>query len=109
MLSREIKAVKNMVMNRTANTQGINNNRQCLFYLENNKTESEVIIMKKTDKENAKMFCDAIRVMIGKPENIDNLESYLENCFADWMKIYASDPEGIAREMKAFADMEIQL
>ena len=64
--------------------------------------------MKKTDKENAKMFCDAIRVMIGKPENIDNLERYLENCFADWMKIYASDPEGIAREMKAFADMEIQ-
>ena len=28
------------------------------------KTESEVIIMKKTDKENAKMFCDAIRAFI---------------------------------------------
>ena len=63
--------------------------------------------MKKSDKENAKMFCDAIRAMIRRPENIDNLENYLENCFADWMKIYASDPEGIAREMKAFADMEI--
>ena len=28
-----------MVMNRTANTQGINNNRQCLFNLENKKVE----------------------------------------------------------------------
>lgn len=63
--------------------------------------------MKKTDKENAKMFCDAIRTMINKPKNIDNLESYLENCFTNWMKIYASDPEDIAKEMKTFADMEI--
>ena len=51
-----------------------------------------------TDKRNELEFVQ---------ENIDNLESYLENCFADWMKIYASDPECIAREMKAFADMEI--
>ena len=38
---REIKAVRNMGGNRTVKTQGINNNRQCLFNLENKKAKGD--------------------------------------------------------------------
>ena len=57
--------------------------------------------------EEAKMFCDAIRGFAGKSENLDNLESYLGNCFGVWMKYFASTPLDLASEMKSFAGMEI--
>ena len=41
-------------------------------------------------------------------ENIDNLEYYLENHFDVWMEKYAHTPEGLAHEMKSFAEMEMQ-
>ena len=53
------------------------------------------------------MFCDAIRTMSRKPENIENLENYLAYHFADWLKVYANNPEDIAMEMKSFAEMKI--
>ena len=53
----------------------------------------------------AVIFCNAIRAM--KPENIDNLESYLSHHFDVWLKKYASNPESIAEEMNQFATMEI--
>ena len=55
----------------------------------------------------AKIFCDAIRAMENKPENIDNLESYLKYHFESWLKVYGNNPEDMAMEMKSFAEMEI--
>lgn len=56
---------------------------------------------------NAKIFCDAIRTITEKPENIDILESYLTQHFAKWLNEYANNPEGLAMEMKSFAEMEL--
>ena len=62
--------------------------------------------MKKYTNE-AAQFCNAIRELASKPENLQNLESYLEWHFDKWMEKYASTPDGIAAEMSNFAQMEI--
>lgn len=58
-------------------------------------------------EQTAKLFCEALRTIAGKPENLDNLESYLSYHFAEWMNKYANTPENITAELKSFADMEI--
>lgn len=58
-------------------------------------------------EQTAKLFCEALRTIAGKPENLDNLESYLSYHFAEWMNKYANTPENITAELKNFADMEI--
>lgn len=58
-------------------------------------------------EQTAKEFCNALRSIAGKPENLDNLESYLSHHFAEWMNKYANTPENITAELKSFADMEI--
>ena len=55
----------------------------------------------------AAQFCNAIRELANKPENLQNLESYLEYHFDKWMEKYASTPDGIAAEMSNFAQMEM--
>ena len=62
--------------------------------------------MKKYTVE-AEQFCNAIRELANKPENLQNLESYLEYHFDKWMEKYASTPDDIAAEMSSFAQMEI--
>lgn len=62
--------------------------------------------MKKYTLE-AAQFCNAIRELANKPENLQNLESYLEYHFDKWMKKYASTPDDIAAEMSNFAQMEM--
>ena len=62
----------------------------------------------KNNVECAKMFCDAIRTMTRKPENIENLESYLSYHFTAWLKLYGDSPEDLAMELKTFAEMKIQ-
>ena len=62
--------------------------------------------MKKYTLE-AAQFCDAIRELASKPENLQNLENYLEYHFDKWMEKYASTPDGMAAEMSSFAQMEI--
>ena len=62
--------------------------------------------MKKYTVE-AAQFCNAIRELANKSENLQNLESYLEWHFDKWMEKYASTPDGIAAEMSNFAQMEI--
>lgn len=52
-------------------------------------------------------FAEAIRLFAEKPDNIDNLESYLSRHFEAWMEKYAYDPETLTSEMKHFAAMEI--
>jgi hypothetical protein len=57
--------------------------------------------------ESATMFVNAIKKFAGKPDNIDNLESYLSRHFDQWLIKFANTPENIAVEMKQFAEMEI--
>ena len=55
----------------------------------------------------AAQFCNAIRELANKPENLQNLEGYLEWHFDKWMEKYASTPDDMATEMSNFAQMEI--
>ena len=55
----------------------------------------------------AEQFCNAIRELANKPENLQNLESYLEYHFDKWMEKYASTPDDMATEMSNFAQMEM--
>lgn len=63
--------------------------------------------MNRKYEQTAKQFCEALRAIAGKPENLDNLESYLSYHFAEWMNKYANTPENIAAELKSFADLNI--
>ena len=63
--------------------------------------------MERKHEQIAKQFCEALRTIAGKPENLDNLESYLSYHFAEWMNKYANTPENITAELKSFADMDI--
>ena len=62
--------------------------------------------MKKYTVE-AAQFCDAIRELANKPENLQNLESYLEYHFDTWLEKFANTPACMAAEMTEFAQMEI--
>ena len=53
------------------------------------------------------MFCGAIEKLAQNPENLANLENYLSCHFDVWMQKFANTPEGLAAEMKHFANMEI--
>ena len=55
----------------------------------------------------AAQFCDAIRELANKPENLQNLESYLGYHFDKWLEKYASTPEDMTAEMSSFAQMDI--
>lgn len=52
-------------------------------------------------------FVGAIREIAGKPENLENLQSYLTYHFDKWLEMWAGTPEGMAAEMQAFARMEL--
>lgn len=52
-------------------------------------------------------FIEAIKTLASKPENLENLQFYLEQHFPVWMKKFAYDPDCLAAEMKEFANMEI--
>ena len=62
--------------------------------------------MRKCEKQAAE-FCEAIRALASKPENLNNLESYLTYHFDKWLTTWASSPASLAEEMKEFAEMEI--
>lgn len=57
--------------------------------------------------ESAKMFVNAIKTITSKENNLSNLESYLSYHFQTWLEKYANSPEGLANELKQFAEMEI--
>ena len=58
-------------------------------------------------EEQATKFCEAIRTLANNAENLENLESYLSRHFSEWISKWANSPEGLAEEMKEFAEMEI--
>ena len=51
-------------------------------------------------------FVNAIKTIANKPENLDNLESYLCYHFAEWLEKYANTPEDMAAEMREFAELD---
>ena len=63
--------------------------------------------MNRKHEQTAKQFCEALRTIAGKPENLENLESYLSYHFDEWMNKYANTPENITAELKSFADLDI--
>ena len=58
-------------------------------------------------EEQATQFCEAIRTLTNKPENLENLESYLSRHFSEWISNWANSPASLAEEMKEFAEMEM--
>ena len=58
-------------------------------------------------EKTAAQFCEAIRQLASKPENLEDLECYLSHHFAAWLEKYANTPEGMAAEMREFANMII--
>jgi len=64
------------------------------------------MIERKFEQE-AKQFCEAIKTIAEKPENLENLELYLSIHFATWLEKFANDPGSITAELKAFAEMVI--
>lgn len=55
----------------------------------------------------AAAFCDAIRKLASKPDNLDNLESYLSWHFREWLSKFANTPDTLVCEMREFANMEV--
>lgn len=58
-------------------------------------------------EQTAQQFIEAIKTIANKPQNLDNLESYLAHHFPAWLEKFANTPETLTAEMKAFAEMEI--
>ncbi len=63
--------------------------------------------MERKHEKAAAQFCEYIRILASKPENLENLEYYLSRHFAAWLEKYANTPEGMAAEMREFANMII--
>ena len=63
--------------------------------------------MKKTYTKEAAQFCEYIRALSSKPENLDNLEHYLSMHFSEWLTKWANTPQDMAAEMREFANMVI--
>lgn len=63
--------------------------------------------MKKDYTAAAAQFCAAVKAIASKPENLENLESYLSQHFGVWLEKYANTPEDLTAELREFAQMEI--
>ena len=63
--------------------------------------------MERKHEQTAKQFCEALQAIASKPENLENLNSYLCYHFPEWLEKWANTPEEIAEEMELFAKMEV--
>lgn len=61
----------------------------------------------RANEQAAADFTAAIKELASKPENLENLQSYLAQHFTAWLEKFANTPDDMAAEMKAFASMEI--
>ena len=59
------------------------------------------------NREAATIFIAAIHKIASEPEALKNLELYLSHHFPEWLKKFASTPEGIATELKHFSEIEV--
>ena len=58
-------------------------------------------------EQSAVEFVKAIKTIAEKPQNLENLESYLSFHFEKWLTMWADTPEKITSELKAFVNMDI--
>ena len=63
--------------------------------------------MERKHEQTAKEFCEALKTIAGKPENLENLELYLSIHFQKWLDRFANCPENITAELKQFAKMDV--
>lgn len=63
--------------------------------------------MEELYEKEAAQFIEAIKTIASKPENLENLESYLSIRFANWITKFASTPEDLVLEIQEFANMTI--
>ena len=63
--------------------------------------------MERKHEQTAKQFCEALKTIAGKPENLENLEAYLSMHFDKWLDKFANTPENITAELKQFAEMDV--
>lgn len=63
--------------------------------------------MERKHEQTAKEFCEALKTIAGKPENLENLEIYLSIHFSKWLDKFANTPENITAELKQFAEMDV--
>ena len=61
--------------------------------------------MERKHEQTAKQFCEALRTIAGKPENLENFELYLSMHFPEWLEKFANTPENITAELRQFAEM----
>lgn len=67
----------------------------------------EDLKMERLYSKEASQFIEAIKTIANKPENMENLESYLSIHFANWINKFASSPEDLVCEIQEFANMII--
>lgn len=63
--------------------------------------------MKCTYEKEAAQFCEYVRTLASKPDNLGNLQSYLSAHFGEWLTKWANTPQDMAAEMREFAEMII--
>lgn len=63
--------------------------------------------MEHKHEQTAQQFCEAIKTIASKPQNLENLEMYLSMHFQTWLEKFANTPETITAELREFASMEI--
>ena len=63
--------------------------------------------MERKHEQTAKEFCEVLKTIAGKPENLENLETYLSIHFSKWLDRFANTPENITAELKHFAEMDV--
>ena len=63
--------------------------------------------MEELYEKEAAQFIEAIKTIASKPENLENLESYLSIQFANCITKFASTPEDLVFEIQEFANMTI--
>ena len=63
--------------------------------------------MEELYEKEASQFIEAIKTIASKPENLENLESYLSIHFSSWIRKFASTPEDLVFEIQEFANMTI--
>ncbi len=59
------------------------------------------------NEQNARIFIKAIETISKKPDNLENIETYLSYHFNVWLEKLANTPDKLAYELKHFAEMEI--
>lgn len=55
----------------------------------------------------ALQFCESIKTIAAKPDNLENFECYLSHHFPEWLKKWANTPESLVCELREFAEMEV--